>query len=64
MMHGHIEAAATTERTVADWNILLRANREHFPLPDPKILKHKKPMPNLLEYYREEIMLPWIGFCV
>ena len=59
-----IEAAATTERTVAGWNILLRANREHFPLPDPKILKHKKPLPNLLEYYREEITLPWIGFCV
>ena len=59
-----IEAAATTERTVAEWNILLRANREHFPLPDPKILNHKKPLPNLLEYYREEITLPWIGFCV
>ena len=59
-----IEAAATTERTVAEWNILLRANCEHFPLPDPKILKRKKPLPHLLEYYREEITLPWIGFCV
>ena len=59
------EAAATTERTVADWNILLlRAYREHFPLPDHKILKHKKTPSNLLAYYCEAIMLPWKGFCV
>jgi hypothetical protein len=36
-----IEAAATNESTVAGWNILLRANREHFPLLDPKIHKQK-----------------------
>ena len=44
-----IKAAATTERTVADSNILLRANRVHFPLPDPKILRQEKPLPNLLD---------------
>ena len=33
--------AATSDRTVAGWNILLRANRELFPLPDPKIHKQK-----------------------
>jgi hypothetical protein len=59
-----IEAAATTERTVADWNILLRANREHFPLPDPKIRKQKKPLPDLLEYFREEITVPWVRYCI
>jgi hypothetical protein len=46
-----IEAAATNERTVAGWNILLRANCEHFPLPDPKIHKQKKPLPDLLDYF-------------
>jgi len=59
-----IEAAATTERTVADWNILLRANCEHFPLPDPKIRKQKKPLPDLLEYFREEITVPWVSYCI
>lgn len=60
-----IEAAATSERTVAGWNILLRANREHFPLPNPKILhKQKQPLPDLLEYFREEITLPWLGYCI
>ena len=59
-----IEAAATNERTVADWNILLRANCEHFPLPDPKIHKQKKPLPDLLEYFREEITAPWIDYCI
>ena len=59
-----IEAAATSERTVADWNILLKANREHFPLPDPKIHKHKKPLPDLLEYFQEEVTLPWIDYCI
>jgi hypothetical protein len=59
-----IEAAATSERTVAGWNILLRANREHFPLPDPKIHKHKKPLPDLLEYFQEEVTLPWIDYCI
>ena len=59
-----IEAAATSERTVADWNLLLKANREHFPLTDPKIHKHKKPLPDLLEYFREEVTLPWIDYCI
>lgn len=61
---GTVEANTTTERTVAEWNILLRSNCEHFPLPDPKILKSKNPLPYLLEYYCEEIMFPWIGFCI
>lgn len=56
--------AATSKLTVAGWNILLRANREHFPLPDPKIRKQKKPLPDLLEYFREEITLPWTAYCV
>jgi len=59
-----IEAAATSERTVAEWNILLRANCEHFPLPDPKIRKQKKPLPDLLEYFREEITVPWVSYCI
>jgi hypothetical protein len=57
------EAAATNERTVAGWNIMLRANREHFPLPDPKIHKQQRPLPDLLEYFHEEITLPWVGYC-
>jgi hypothetical protein len=59
-----IEAAATNERTVAGWNILLRANREHFPLPDPKIHKQKKPLPDLLDFFQDEITFPWIDFCI
>ena len=58
-----IEAAATNERTVADWNILLRANREHFPLPDPKIQKQKK-LPDLSNIFHEEITVPWIDHCI
>ena len=59
-----IEAAATNERTVADWNNLLRANREHFPVPDPKSHKQKKPLPDLLEYFLEEITMPWVDYCI
>ncbi|KAI2500715.1 hypothetical protein MHU86_13743 [Fragilaria crotonensis] len=59
-----IEAAATNERTVAGWNALLRANRERFPVPDPKTHKQNKPLPILLEYFREDITLPWIEYCV
>ena len=60
-----IEAAATNERTVAGWNILFRANREHFPMPNPKILhKQKHPLPELLEYFPEEITSPWLGYCI
>jgi hypothetical protein len=58
-----IEAAATHAETVADWNILLRGNREHFPLPNSKIQRQKKPLPYLLEYFQEEITLPWIEYC-
>jgi hypothetical protein len=48
-----IEAAATNKHTpVAGWNIMLRANREHFPLPDPKIHKAQRPQPDLLEYFQ------------
>jgi hypothetical protein len=53
-----IEAAATYEETVAGWNILLRGNHEHFPLPNPKIQRQKKLLPNLLEYFQDKIMLP------
>lgn len=56
--------AATSKLTVAGWNILLRGNHEHFLLPDPKIRKQKKQLPDLLEYFREEITLPWTAFCV
>ena len=59
-----IEAAATNERTVAAWNILLRGNREHFPLPDPKIRKQKKPLPDLLDYFYKEIHVPWVDYCI
>jgi hypothetical protein len=59
-----IEAAATNERTVAGWNILLRANREHFPQPNPRIHKQKNPLPDLLEYFQEEITLPWLEYCI
>jgi hypothetical protein len=52
-----IEAAATNERTVARWNILLRGNREHFPLPNLKIQKQIKSLPDLLEYFQEEVFL-------
>ena len=59
-----MEAAGTNERTVAGWNILLRANRERFPIPNPKILhKQKHPLPELLEYFQDEITLPWLSFC-
>ena len=40
-----IEAAATNKQTVAGWNILLRADHEHFPLPNPRIHKQKNPVP-------------------
>jgi hypothetical protein len=56
-----IEAAATNERTVAGWNILLRGNREHFPLPSRK---QKKRLPELLELFHEEITLPWLEYCL
>ena len=59
-----IEAAATYNKTVAGWNILLRANREHFPLPNPRIHKLKNPLPHLLEYFQEEITLPWLEYCI
>ena len=59
-----IEAAATNERTVAGWNMLLRGNREHFPLPNLKIQSQKKPLSDVLEYSKEEIKLPWIEYCI
>jgi hypothetical protein len=59
-----IEAAGTNERTVAGWNILLRANRERFPHPNPKIHKQKKPLPDLLAYFQEEIAIPWHQYCI
>ena len=59
-----IEAAGTNERTVAGWNILLRANRECFPHPNPNIHKAKKPLPDLLEYFQDEITIPWHHYCI
>jgi hypothetical protein len=59
-----IEAAGTNERTVAGWNILLRANRERFPHPNPSIHKAKKPLPDLLEYFQDEITIPWHHYCI
>ncbi len=59
-----IEAAGTNEKTVAGWNILLRANREHFPHPNPRIRKDKKPLPELLEYFQKEITIQWQQFCI
>jgi hypothetical protein len=59
-----IEAAGTNERTVARWNILLRGNREHFPLPNLKIQRQIKSLPDLLEYFQEEVTLPWIEYCI
>ncbi|KAI2514285.1 hypothetical protein MHU86_178 [Fragilaria crotonensis] len=59
-----IEAAGTNERTVAGWNILLRANRERFPHPNPKIHKQKKPLPDLLAYFQEEVTVPWHQYCI
>ena len=42
-----------------------RANREHFPMPNPKILhRQKHPLPDLLEYFAEEITSPWLGYCI
>jgi hypothetical protein len=59
-----MEAMGTNEETVAGWNILLRSNHEHFPVPtNPKIF-NKKPLPELLEYFPEEIMSPWLGNCI
>jgi hypothetical protein len=59
-----LEAAATSVKTVAAWNILLRANRENFPHPNPRMHQDKKPLPELLEYFQEEIRLPWQQFCI
>ena len=56
--------AATYKQTVAGWNILLRANNEHFPLPNPRIHKEKNPLPELLEYFQEEITFPWVDYCI
>ena len=59
-----IEVAGTNARTVAGWNILLRGNCEHFPHPNPRIHKGKQPLPELLDFYQEEITLPWQQFCI
>jgi hypothetical protein len=49
-----IKAAATNKRTVAGWNIMLRANQEHFPLPDPKIHKQEPPLPDFLSAFMKK----------
>jgi hypothetical protein len=56
--------AATTAQAVSGWNILLRANREHFPLPNPRTHKQNNPLPDLLKYFQEEITLPWLEYCI
>jgi hypothetical protein len=43
-------AAGTHERTAAGWNIILRENWEHFPMPNHGILKNN-PLPDLLKYF-------------
>jgi hypothetical protein len=58
-----IKAAATSEQTVAGWNIFSGSNREHFPSPNPKVLnKQKHPLPELLKYMQEEITNPRLGY--
>ena len=56
--------AATHKQAVAGWNILLRSNNERFPLPNPRIHKEKNPLPELLEYFQDEIMYPWVEYCI
>jgi hypothetical protein len=56
--------AATHKQAVAGWNILLRSNNELFPLPNPRIHKEKNPLPELLEYFQDEIMYPWVEYCI
>jgi hypothetical protein len=56
-----IQAAGMNERTVAGWNIFLRANCERFPHPNPKIHKQKKPLPDLHAYFQEEVTVPGIS---
>ena len=42
----------------------MRANRERFPIPNLKIFhKQKHPLPELLEYFQDEITLPWLDLC-
>jgi hypothetical protein len=48
-----IKVAGTNERTVAVWNILLRANRKRFPHPNPNIHKTKKTLPDLSECFQD-----------
>jgi hypothetical protein len=33
-------------------------------MPNPNIHKHKNPLPDLLEYFQEEIMFPWLEYCI
>ena len=55
-----IEAAVTNKCTIADWNILLRANRELFPLPEPKIHKQKTaPWPQRVLSWRNKLTVHW-----
>jgi hypothetical protein len=53
-----IEAAVTTLlKAVAGWNVLSRTNCMNFPYPNPRIIQRdiKPPLPELLEYFQEEI---------
>ncbi len=42
----------------------MRAKRERFPHPNPNIHKAKKPLPDLLEYFQDEITIPWHHYCI
>jgi hypothetical protein len=69
-----IEAAATNERTVTGLEYLFEGPSscgEHFPfLPSkpqdsPQTKEQKKTFPpDLLEYFQEEITLPWLEYCI
>ncbi len=59
-----IKAAGTNERIFAGWNILLRANRQRFSHPNPKIHQQKKLLPDLLACFQEEVTDPWHQICI
>ena len=42
----------------------MRANRERFPHPNPKIRQQKKLLPDLLAYIQEEVTVPWHRYCI
>jgi hypothetical protein len=51
-----------TSRTIQNWNILFRANREKFRVT-AAISKSKSRLPDLLEYF-EDIKDEWVSYCI